>query len=545
MEENVNYVINLQDLASGKLQAAEGHALHFEKSLGGVNNALGSLKSMALKAFAVFEVFDFVKESIVDFNKFAQANAQLAASLKSTGGAAGLSAEALHKQSEELASTSLFDDKVITKTQSILLTFTQIKGAVYNDAMPAILDLSSKMGEDLTSATVQVGKALNDPIRGMTALRRVGVAFSEDQQKVIKSLVQTGHIAEAQRVILKELNTEFGGSAKANAAVGTGPFVLLGHIVDDIKENLGGAIVEIAKTLLPLLKTGLTIIGDAFKFINAHVGVMVEKINGFFANLGLNFKNITPTEAFDAFIGTLKKVADWFKPITNTIMPIINSIINGIKSLVGPLAQFSGPVMSLITWLRDILGVVLSYLPPVIDVIFKVVAGVIDVLHTIYVFLEKIKVIWLVAKILELAWWLIKEIGKGLLWVWDHVLKPIFDKIEQWYEKLKNWLGIKATADLTTTQTVKTTMEKMVGDDQKPGPLAKGPKTTPGGSSLGSASSKVTGSKSTTFNIKIDKLGCDLTIKTTNIKEAAGKVQDIITQALLSAVNDSQLVLAD
>jgi phage-related protein len=543
MPEPVVYQIDLQDLVSGKLHQAEGHALHFEKALGGVKNALSGIKELALKAFAAFEVFEFVKESVTDFNEFAQANAQLAASLKSTGNAAGLTTKALREQSEELADSTLFDDKVITRQQSILLTFTQIKGAIYNEAMPAILDLSSKMGEDLTSATVQVGKALNDPIRGMTALRRVGVAFSADQEKVIKNLVHTGQVAKAQQLIIKELNTEFGGSAKANAQVGTGPFVLLGHLVDDIKENLGSAVVEIAKTLLPLLKTAITVIADVFKFINEHIGVVVDKVKSLFSALGLGLKNLTPTEIFDSFIATLKKVVNWLKPITDTIMPIINSVVRGVKSLIGPLDQFSGPLMNLLTWVRDILAEALTKLPPVIDFIFQAVAKVVDVLHTVYVFLEKMKIIWLIGKMLQVELWLINEIGKALGWIWDNILKPIFDRIEKWYDKIKGWLGIKATADLTTNETVKTTMEKMTGGDKPTLPtLPKVPKT---GTGMAGASGKVTGSKTTTFNIKIDKIGCDLTIKTTNIKEAGSKLHDIVTQALLAAVNDSQLVLAD
>ena len=546
MAEEVNYVINVQDLASSKIQALEGHTQHLEKSLGGVHNALSGLKSMAIQAFAAFEVYDFIKESIVDFNKFAQANAQLAASLKSTAGAAGLTAEELNKQSEDLSNSTLFDDKAITKTQSILLTFTQIRGAIYNDAMPAILDLSSKMGEDLTSATVQVGKALNDPIRGMTALRRVGVAFSEDQQRVIKSLVQTGHTAEAQRVILKELNTEFGGSAEANAAVGTGPFVILGHMVENIKKNLGSAIVEIAKTLLPILRTGLNFLSDVFKYINENVHYVTEAINNVFDKIGLKLGNISEKDLFKSMIDGAKKLFEFLKPIRDAQMAVLETIWNGLKRIWAALSQFQINWKAVFTWLRDAYVVIENIINKVIDYTSKVMAVIIDVVHTLWVLLDKLKIIWLIQKAFEVVWWLLKQIWNAIVWVWDHILKPIFDKIEKWYEKLKSWLGIKATADIVTNETVKTTMDAIAGDPKKPGPTGKGPNVPLDGASLANTSSKVTGSKTTTFNIKIDSLVKEFKIETMSIgKNTMDQIRDKVTEVLMAAVNDSQLVLAD
>src|SRR5258708_1908746 len=63
----------------------------------------------------------------------------------------------------------------------------------------------------------QLVKALNDPIHGVTSLMRVGVTFTAQQKEQIKTLVDTGHTMDAQKVILAELTKEFGGSAAAQA----------------------------------------------------------------------------------------------------------------------------------------------------------------------------------------------------------------------------------------------------------------------------------------------------------------------------------------
>jgi phage-related minor tail protein len=112
-----------------------------------------------------------------------KAQAQLNAVLKSTGGAAGLSAGELNKMADSLQAITTFDDEAITGAQSLLLTFTNVGRDVFPDATKAILDMSVAMGQDLKSSTVQVGKALNDPIAGITALTRVGVTFTQAQKR--------------------------------------------------------------------------------------------------------------------------------------------------------------------------------------------------------------------------------------------------------------------------------------------------------------------------------------------------------------------------
>jgi phage-related minor tail protein len=208
-----------------------------------------SILGVAAGAFAGIE---FLKGSVEAFNESEQASAQLDATLKSTANAANLNREALDEQALSLMNTSLFDDDAITHTQGLLATFTNIKDAIYMDAVPAIADLATKLGGDLQGATIQVGKALNDPIHGITALSRAGVSFSESQKNVIENLQKTGDIAGAQRIILAELNKEFAGSALASATTGTGAYTVLQHQMGNVKEEIGGIVVAIGNELLPM-----------------------------------------------------------------------------------------------------------------------------------------------------------------------------------------------------------------------------------------------------------------------------------------------------
>lgn len=168
-------------------------------------------------------------------------NRQTAAVLKSTGGAAGITAKQIQTLSQRLSEQTAIDDEAIQSAQNLLLTFTAIGKDIFPQTTQAILDLSVATGQNLNRSAIQVGKALQDPIRGITALRRVGVNFSTDQQEVIKRLVETGKTAQAQKMILKELAVEFGGSAKAQAT----PLDRLRVTYNNLLETLGGYLVPI------------------------------------------------------------------------------------------------------------------------------------------------------------------------------------------------------------------------------------------------------------------------------------------------------------
>jgi hypothetical protein len=177
--------------------------------------------------------------------------AQLAAVLRSTGGAAGLTAVELNAMAAALQMTTTFGDEEIVSAQSMLLTFTKIGREVFPQAIESILDMSQALGVDLKSATIQVGKALNDPILGVTALGRAGVQFSEDQKKMIEALVETGHQAEAQAIILAELETQFGGSAVAARDTLGGALKSLQNAFGDLLEgDTGGDGIRGAKAAI-------------------------------------------------------------------------------------------------------------------------------------------------------------------------------------------------------------------------------------------------------------------------------------------------------
>lgn len=225
-----------QGIASGfgsKLQAIGGSIASFGKQAAIFTGVVGA------------GLVVFGKQSVDAFNESEAAMAQLQAVIKSTGGVAGVTAKEATNLASSLQKITPYSDEAVLSAENLLLTFTNIKDDIFPEATKTVLNMSTALGQDLKSSSIQLGKALQDPVLGVTALRRVGVNFNEEQQNVIKNLVETGRAAEAQQLILKELATEFGGSATAAAETFAGRMEILKNQFNDFQENIGHAITAL------------------------------------------------------------------------------------------------------------------------------------------------------------------------------------------------------------------------------------------------------------------------------------------------------------
>jgi hypothetical protein len=188
-------------------------------------------------------------------------------------------------QLEEMAAglqrISLYDDdQILKEVTANLLTFTNVTGTEFDKAQVAILNLSTRLGTDLTSASVQVGKALNDPIKGVKALGRAGVQFTAEQKAQIEALQESGDVAGAQTIILQELETQFGGAAEAAANVD--PYTQLANEVGNLSEDFGAIINDALKPFVGFVRQ----VVDSIKGWSDETKTTVLVIGGLLAVLG-------------------------------------------------------------------------------------------------------------------------------------------------------------------------------------------------------------------------------------------------------------------
>jgi hypothetical protein len=277
---------------------------------------------------------DFLGDCVTEASASEDALAQLNAVLKSTGGAAGVTAEMANELAEAFQATTKFSDEAVLSAESMLLTFTSVGKDVFPLATQTILDMSQALGQDLKSSAIQLGKALNDPKKGVTALQRVGVQFNEEQREMIDNLVESGDLMGAQTLILEELQKEFGGSAEAAGQTFGGQLEILKNRLSDVKEQIGGAIIPVLSTLGGVLM-------DVFNtpqfqaFMDTVLGGL-EDIGKWVQNVGLpGFLNFGKAlkKSFDkgGLVGVVDTLLDAFDELDLT--KISQSLADGISSI--------------------------------------------------------------------------------------------------------------------------------------------------------------------------------------------------------------------
>lgn len=218
----------------------------FNRQLTGIRN---SIKGIVGAYISFRAVSSLVRGIVRNTAEQERVQAQVRAAIESTGGAAKVTAEELFEMAAGLQRVTTFGDEEILNAQSQLLTFTNITREAFEQATEAALNLSTRMGTDLRSAVVQIGKALNDPIRGVTALAEAGIQFTDQQRAMIRSLVESGDLLDAQRMILAELETQFGGSARAARDTFGGALKAVQNAAGDLLEAEGGGITDLTGKL--------------------------------------------------------------------------------------------------------------------------------------------------------------------------------------------------------------------------------------------------------------------------------------------------------
>lgn len=180
---------------------------------------------------------------------------------------------------DSIQKTTKFADDDVIAASSMMLTFTNIGKDVFPNAIKTTMDMAQALGQDATQSAMQLGKALNDPVAGVTALQRVGVKLSEDQKKQVEGFMKVNDVASAQNVILKELQTEFGGSAEAAGATFAGKMAILGHGIDDVKEKIGSALLPVLSTMATKLgeTLGNPIVQSGVEGIATGIGTIADK----------------------------------------------------------------------------------------------------------------------------------------------------------------------------------------------------------------------------------------------------------------------------
>ncbi|HKV66547.1 MAG TPA: hypothetical protein VJN72_00550 [Gaiellales bacterium] len=347
--------------AAGSLEGIGSAGAKAEKPTGkmaGVLKKVGPLAAGAAVGGGLMAA-KFGVDAVKAFRESWKIGQQTSSVIKSTGGAANVTAAQVGNLATSISNKTGIDDETIQSGENMLLTFTRLRNEsgkgndVFNQATRTLTDMSTALGSDPQQQAVQLGKALNDPVKGISALSRVGVTFDANQKKRIKRFVDEGKTVKAQRVILKELNKEFGGSAKAQATNADRLKVAFGNLQENVGKLLAPALEKVSGLMLKL--------GPLFSHGGAGLRVLHQALQAM-------------QPIFDAAAAAARNVVWAFRPLVQNahylvpVLKILATVVGAV--LVVALRIFAvemrvvgryvriliGAIKVLVTWVRAIIG---------------------------------------------------------------------------------------------------------------------------------------------------------------------------------------------
>ena len=400
----------------------------------GFRGAVAGIGGVLAAAFAVKAGFDMFSGFIADARESQRVARITAATIKATGGAANVTAGQVQALANKQMLLTGVDDEVIRSGENMLLTFRNVRNEVgkgndiFNRASTDLLDMASALhggdvsSESLRKTAIQLGKALNDPVLGLQSMRRMGVSFTKEQQKMIAGWVEHGHLVRAQKFILKELEREFGGTAKA----ASDPMQRLRTMFKEVGESIGTWLLgPLTKVVDYITNTAMPAISDWWKKAAG------PKVSAAWKALTQGKTTTTPlaaqggarpgdvgkpqqAPAWQKFLVTLRQVAI---EVAQKLWPALQNVFHFVSQVWGVLVQVGKAMLP--AW-RDVWTFV------------KQLWGAVQTLWTAF------KPI--VGPVLKLAIGLIVLAFKGLAWLLAHVVGPGIEALATAVKNVSGWI---------------------------------------------------------------------------------------------------------
>lgn len=247
----ITFVLKLKGAA-----AFAGEAKKASDGLTGIQKATSIGKKVvggAAAFIAARKTIGFLDQGIKNAQKAKQEWAVLNKQISNTG----RNLDDVKGVTSEIWGKSNFGGSELRALAGQTTKFTNVRGAQFDDLMRMSADFAVSQKKDLGSAGHMLGKALNDPVRGIAQLRRAGVSFTAQQEKQIKAMAETGDMAGAQKVMLDELYKAHGGAAEAAMTP-----------ADRLRKQLAKLQTDLGARLLPVVETVTRKVGDFVAWFN-------------------------------------------------------------------------------------------------------------------------------------------------------------------------------------------------------------------------------------------------------------------------------------
>jgi phage-related protein len=346
-----------------------------------------AVAGIAATAFAV----KFAKDAIVAGEAAATANARIEQINKSMG-LFGESTNEVNKAlidyAEKTARATGVDTNSIKATQAKLLTFKELAataneiGGNFERSTKAAIDLGAAGFGTAELNAVALGKALNDPIKGISALSRNGITFTESEKDRIKVLVESNKVGEAQNMILKAIETQVGGTAEATANATDKMRVGFTQVTEKVGLALLPVFEKLTNFVIDQIFPAFDKIGAQFAGLTSQLG---ENLLPALDNLVTFFQDylIPVFKAYYEFI-----INDLIPAIVNFFQPALAGISKAFSSVSKSLQNNKEKLKPLFDLFQEFFEFASKYLAPFLGTVlgkaFQVLGSVISGIITIF-----------------------------------------------------------------------------------------------------------------------------------------------------------------
>lgn len=294
-----------------------------------------------------------------------------------------------------LESTIAVDSEVIEGAQAKLATFDDIAKSTGLMARTTKLaaDMSAAGFGDMGSASVGLGKALQDPITGMSLLSKQGSLTKAQQKEIGDEFKRTGDKGKAQESILKALEKQVGGVAEASA---TGS-AKMGIAFDNVVESVGMALMPAFEKLAPVVaKVADFFVEKVIPALQKFAKDVGPKVRDLFDGIKKTVEDNRPAlEKLGDIIGTVagfiatkiipallkwegfmaKNLIKALAAIGNAIPPVVSFVLRGVAQIVRGFGDFYSAVTGVLEGILTVAEKTLGWIPGIGDKIKTAKAG--------------------------------------------------------------------------------------------------------------------------------------------------------------------------
>lgn len=395
------------------MKEAQNSLKKVSTSIQGVSNLLKSAFSVVGITASVGAVVNFGKQAVSSANEANEQFNILNNTIKATGASTWTTIEEMDELAKQYAKTTNYSVTEVERMQSVLLGFKNITDDMFVEASDAIMDMATVMGMDLTNAVQTVGKALDDPVRGLDSLRRQGFAFTDEQKEELAQLVENGEQIKAQKIILDELATTYGGASKA----GQSAFAQLQHQMDAFRENVGNK-------LMP-----------AINEITSNMGKLVNEINDWMNSV-----------EFDKFVAVITNLKNIVKNILTEIGSYFGRVFTEIKGIVTSV-NFS-PFIKLLDTLLGIIKRLIEEMKASAKKVEELFSRIKNKVDDATQVVNVDKIVNVINTVIDVVWFLRDELQKVTRLIRDLVVNTIgkiWEKIKELFNKSNETLSQSET----------------------------------------------------------------------------------------------------